>query len=239
MATSRGRNPDWAEDEVVLALDLYFDANERALDDSDERVIALSDFLRSLPRHAVAARRSSFRNPAGVALKLQNLRSIATGKGMSHGSDTDREVWGRFGTDKVGTKARASLIRAATAIESATPDALVPEDEIFAEGRSVTYAHVRRERSRKLRIDLIKDREKKGPLACDLCGLSPAPSLPYGPAVFEAHHLKPLSGTGETATRVRDMALLCANCHRMIHRAIAREKRWVTLDEASDLFKTT
>ena len=26
-------------------------------------------------------------------------------------------------------------------------------------------------------------------------------------------------------------ALLCANCHRLVHRAISREKRWLTLEE--------
>jgi 5-methylcytosine-specific restriction protein A len=29
------------------------------------------------------------------------------------------------------------------------------------------------------------------------------------------------------------MALLCANCHRMVHRAIAQEKRWLSIEEAA------
>ncbi len=32
---------------------------------------------------------------------------------------------------------------------------------------------------------------------------------------------------------MRDVALLCANCHRLIHEAIANEGRWLGIDEAS------
>lgn len=230
-APSGHRNPDWTEDEVVLALDLYFDANERALDDNDPRVIELSDLLRSFPYHAEAARRPSFRNPAGVALKLQNLRQIATGKGMPNSSKTDRGTWESFGSDKSRTRARARLIRAAITMDSAH-GVLVLDDEVFAEGRSATYAHTRRERNPNVRRKLIAAREKRGAAACDVCAHTPDPTLPYAQAVLEAHHLVPLSESGETTTRLSDMALLCANCHRMIHRAIAGQKRWLTLEEA-------
>jgi len=30
-------------------------------------------------------------------------------------------------------------------------------------------------------------------------------------------------------TRLTDLALLCANCHRLIHRVIAVRKEWVTI----------
>lgn len=51
-------------------------------------------------------------------------------------------------------------------------------------------------------------------------------------AMFEAHHIKHLVATSERNTKLRDMALLCANCHRMIHRAIALEKCWLNIEEA-------
>ncbi|RQQ41635.1 hypothetical protein DF145_34655, partial [Burkholderia stagnalis] len=50
-------------------------------------------------------------------------------------------------------------------------------------------------------------------------------------AHFEAHHIIPLSSTGIRITRLSDLALLCANCHRLLHRAIAVEKRWLTVAE--------
>jgi 5-methylcytosine-specific restriction protein A len=36
---------------------------------------------------------------------------------------------------------------------------------------------------------------------------------------MEAHHTLPLAVGAVRVTRAEDLALLCANCHRMIHRA--------------------
>lgn len=44
-----GRNPSWAVDELLLALDLYLEAG--LLDDGDPRVVELSDILNGLPIH--------------------------------------------------------------------------------------------------------------------------------------------------------------------------------------------
>lgn len=72
-----------------------------------------------------------------------------------------------------------------------------------------------------------------GKLFCEMCG---APPLSIKAALhdahFEAHYLIPLSSTGPRTTRLSDLALLCANCHRLLHRAMAIEKRWLTLVEA-------
>jgi 5-methylcytosine-specific restriction protein A len=38
-------------------------------------------------------------------------------------------------------------------------------------------------------------------------------------AVIEAHHILPLAQAGATTTRLADLALVCSNCHRMLHRA--------------------
>ena len=63
-------------------------------------------------------------------------------------------------------------------------------------------------------------RELRGYLECEACGLRPNPVLAdCGEACFEAHHLKPLSELkGVRVTRLEDLAILCSNCHRIIHR---------------------
>ncbi|MCP4547071.1 MAG: hypothetical protein GY835_11450 [bacterium] len=38
-----------------------------------------------------------------------------------------------------------------------------------------------------------------------------------GAGFIEMHHLKPLS-SGERKTTLRQIVLVCANCHRMLHR---------------------
>lgn len=44
---------------------------------------------------------------------------------------------------------------------------------------------------------------------------------------IECHHRTPLHVTGETQTKLSDLALLCSNCHRMIHRT----EQWLTVEE--------
>ncbi|WP_405847976.1 HNH endonuclease [Streptomyces niveus] len=40
-----------------------------------------------------------------------------------------------------------------------------------------------------------------------------------GADCIEVHHLLPLHVAGPRETRLEDLALLCANCHRMCHRS--------------------
>lgn len=231
MAVTHGHgNPDWTRDETILALDLYLDCKGHIPSSSDDRVKALSELLRAFPFHSQAARKESFRNADGVAFKLQNLRQVATGKGLANVSTMDREIWKEFGGDPKRTKDLADLIRSGIALVDVTfeePDA----EEIFPEGRVVTEAHMKRERNPLLRRRLLKKHRQSDDLKCEICGCIP-PVWELGEAIFEAHHILPLSRATERNTRLRELALLCANCHRLIHRAIAREKRWLTIKEA-------
>jgi len=49
-----------------------------------------------------------------------------------------------------------------------------------------------------------------------------------GRGFIEAHHTKALAALVENAkTKLEDLALLCANCHRMIH----SQKPWLSIAE--------
>jgi len=94
---------------------------------------------------------------------------------------------------------------------------------IFQEGgqRALFKKHVMIERNPRL-AKAAKDRRiaKCGKLDCDACDFSFAETYgDIGAGFIEAHHIVPLSELrGERKNRVEDVALLCANCHRMIHR---------------------
>jgi 5-methylcytosine-specific restriction protein A len=47
-----------------------------------------------------------------------------------------------------------------------------------------------------------------------------------GREYIEVHHTLPLHASGETKTKLSDLVLLCANCHRMVHRSAP----WLTPD---------
>ncbi|MBW7472315.1 HNH endonuclease [Marinobacter sp. F4218] len=230
-------NPLWNRDETILALDLYNDCAGKVPDKSDPRVLKLSKLLSEAPFHSRTRRKPNFRNPDGVAFKLQNIRQVQTGKGLDSVSKVDVEVVKELGDDPKTVKSIANLIRESLNTIIPTIDVeIVDEDEEFSEGRLLTRNHKARERSKKIRKKLLDSRSKKGSMACDMCGMSASKFHPEcAESVFEAHHVVPLAEAEKRTTRLSDMALLCANCHRLIHRGISRNRRWLTIQEAKKL----
>jgi 5-methylcytosine-specific restriction protein A len=233
MAVTHGHgNPNWTRDETILALDLYLECKGKVPSSIDQRVKELSDLLREFPYHARAARQPSFRNPDGVGFKLQNLRQVATGKGLGNVSKIDRAVWEELGSRPDEVRRLAILIREGVIASEATETEEV-EDE-FPEGRIVTEEHKRKERNQKLRKKLLKQRLQAGQLKCEICNCGKGPT-DHGEAIFEAHHSLPIAVGGLRKTKLEDMVLLCANCHRLIHRLISKRSRWIGVQEARKL----
>jgi predicted HNH restriction endonuclease len=55
-----------------------------------------------------------------------------------------------------------------------------------------------------------------------------------GEGFIECHHTKPVESLGDdTPTKLSDLALLCSNCHRMIH----AKRPWLSLAELSAALK--
>ncbi|MFA4935500.1 MAG: HNH endonuclease [Candidatus Methanoperedens sp.] len=100
---------------------------------------------------------------------------------------------------------------------------IADEDEAltFAEGKELYRMHRSFERNPAL-ASLAKERKLayEGDLLCEVCGVSfRAFYVEYGAGYIEAHHVIPVSQMkGEAITRIEDIALLCSNCHRVIHR---------------------
>lgn len=89
------------------------------------------------------------------------------------------------------------------------------------EGQVLYKLHKIRERDRKI-IEAKKSKALKehGELKCEACGFDF--KLKYGKlgeGYIECHHLIPLARFETTKeTKLEDLALLCSNCHKMIHR---------------------
>lgn len=231
MARTQGHgNPNWTRDEIILALDLYFNLNGDIPSPKSEVIRELSELLRSLPYHTDAAKQTTFRNPDGVGFKLMNIRQVAAGKGFGNVSNTDRQVWAEFGDRPEEVHRIAAAIK--LGITTVGSERLPEVEQELSEGCLLTALHVRRERNPKVRKLLLGDRLPAG-LHCEICGLSRLDlESSMQEAMFEAHHLVPLAEAGEGKTRLSDLVLLCACCHRLIHRAMAMRSRWISIDEA-------
>lgn len=233
--TKGAGNPDWTWDETLLALDLLY-RHSVPVDRNHPDVRDLSSALRTAEIHPKDGRKDNFRNPDGVSLKLQNLQSaIDPTRGLSS-SKRDREAVAEF---PISRKRELAEIAAAILRElSNEPQpSEVPQDEVFIEGHVITAAH--RRRDARLRRRLL-DKRTEERLICEICDFSP-PSLTrtLRESFFEAHHIVPLSdAVGQTSTRVADMVLLCAGCHRFIHKLISWRKQWVSVETARTLMKS-
>lgn len=229
------RNPDWQRDELILALDLYFKHAPSVPGPEHSEIVALSRLLKDLPIHPARPDPERFRNPASVRSKLYNLAAFdpgrVRGKGRDHGSGLDEEVFREFDGRRDELHRLAVAIRAghrtAEAMQSRGAD---DEEEAFPEGRVLFRIHRARERNATL-AKRAKERalRKDGTLRCIVCEFNFAASYgSIGQGYIECHHTHALSDVAdETATRLDEVALVCSNCHRMIH----RRRPWLKLSE--------
>jgi hypothetical protein len=104
------------------------------------------------------------------------------------------------------------------------------DESAFPEGRAVFSRHRRLERDSAI-AKHAKDRrlERDGELVCDVCGFSFKKKYGHvGAGFIEAHHTVPVSELkGHRKTRVDEFALVCSNCHRMLH----RWRPWLSVTE--------
>lgn len=233
------RNPPWHRDELILALDLYFRLGRTLPDDTHPEVVTLSRFLNSLEIHAKRPDEARFRNPNGVALKLANFRALdQPGHGMRRGGKLDKEVWEEFRADPLRLRNLAAAIeggvQSSEVSMTVTLTALEDEDAEWAEGRLLRRLHQVRERSPKLRkAKKSHAMQQLGKLACEVCRFDFAATYgELGADYIECHHTIPVSElTPGSKARLEDVALVCSNCHRMLH----RRRPWLRLGELSEL----
>lgn len=224
------KNPDWDWQEVVLACDLVADNHWHELRTPHPRVVELSGLLQSLPIHPVIERSANFRSPDAVSRKTTDLATAHPDYqgARTRGGKTDRKVIDQFLRQPDDMRSVARAIREAAAagefdvFSFGTPIAEA-QDEIFVEEGGLLFRrHLERERNPGLRAKKIAEALSQGwGLGCQICGFDFAKRYgPLGEGYIECHHVVPLHATGARTTRLRDLILICANCHRMIHRGI-------------------
>jgi predicted HNH restriction endonuclease len=235
------RNLAWSRDELILALDLYLRHRASPPGKDSAEVNELSEFLNKMSVALARPVAETYRNANGVYMKLMNFRrfdpdyTIGGKVGLTRGNKDEALVWAEFSGDISRLHNVVAAIR--LAIEDSQPGALSGMDEpdiIEAEeGRVLTRLHRIRERSRSL-VDQCKKNalKKHGQLACEACGFDF--SIKYGnlgAGLIEVHHTKPVHTLVDgDKTKLEDLALLCANCHRVVHSS----RRWLTIQQVKD-----
>jgi len=107
---------------------------------------------------------------------------------------------------------------------------LEDDESSFPEGKAQFRRHKRYERDARI---VRKAKEKRlretRTLECDACGFCFQTAYgARGVGFIEAHHNVAISKLGAShRTKVSDIALVCSNCHRMLHRAVP----WLTVHQ--------
>jgi 5-methylcytosine-specific restriction protein A len=135
----------------------------------------------------------------------------------------DKHVIADFLADPAGMRNLAEALRQAESEGDFTTLRAPVADEDYGEEegrlRLLVRRHVERERSTELRRRKIDSVLRAGAaLACEVCGFDlEATYGDRGKGYIDCHHIVPLNVGRLKITRLADLALMCANCHRMIH----------------------
>jgi predicted HNH restriction endonuclease len=104
----------------------------------------------------------------------------------------------------------------------------------FPEGRIIEKTHKARERNYQV-IDLAKSnfKRKYGRLICQVCKFDFEEKYgKIGVDFIEGHHTIAVSEMSpEHKTKPEEIAMLCSNCHRMVH----KKRPWITMEQLSEL----
>ena len=206
-------------------------------------LLALSELLNKLPIHSERLDFGKFRNPRGVYMKLcRILRFDPEYKcvGPAPGGKLEKEIWNECAGDQAMLRTVAGAIRSAMVPQ--TEWALTAEevslDEEASKGTILTRLHRIKERNQKLvRAKKKKTLDRYGCLICKVCAFDFTRQYGHiGYGFIECHHTVPIPRlAGGVKTRLSDLALVCANCHRMLHRG----PRWLSIDVLRTLLKDT
>lgn len=222
------------KDELILCLDLYRREGYSASADSMRE---LSQLLRSIPIEPELATNSSFRSHASVARKLGNFAELDKDvpTGLSNYGAGDKVVWDEYADSPDLLEETAMSIRLnIDEIKSSILEEAGYEVAEAPEGKVLTRTHQFRERNPKI-VEAKKSKvfEETGSLLCEACQFDFDRTYgKRGKGFIECHHMLPISQLDPGhKTKLDDLALVCSNCHRMIH----RKAPWLSITQLKDL----
>lgn len=237
------RNPPWTRDELLVALDYYLDNPDDYFSPTGKGVLDLTAKISQVAKALGLTGSDTLRNANGVSMKLLNFRAHDPKhdtKGLSRGNKLEEVVWAEFADNPAALKKVVVSILDVTQAATVDDAPVLPEDDLTeaTEGQLLTRMHRYRERN----AAIVKRKKasyfkQHGHLCCEACGFDfQATYGERGDGFIECHHTKPVSelAAGET-TKLTDLVLLCANCHRMVHGA----RPWWAVEELRQAIRKT
>jgi hypothetical protein len=214
------RQPRWNIDEVLLAVNTYFEIGDtRNIIPDNPLVIELSQTLRALPIHK--NKDNIFRNTAGVEMILKNIATLDTNSHSSMRSFTNlqKNVYLHYINEK--NKLRGIVI----ALKSCVPllfeyyNPIERSTQVFMAGNILYLYHLYLENMTKI-SKLVKDnyakREKGRCLCCEIELSNCYGELGY--KLLELHYAEPITNYHNGMKVLAGKFVpLCPACHKLAH----------------------
>lgn len=142
----------------------------------------------------------------GNACRIKNI------SGIGNVDEMLLEIWTHFNSHFSSAQQKSESITTSVLVEIENTN---PELSVL-EGALKLATHMVKERNRAIVNEKKRIAIQNGTLKCEVCAFS-FPSV-YNQDFIECHHLTPIAEPGIRETSLSDLALVCANCHRMLHR---------------------
>jgi 5-methylcytosine-specific restriction protein A len=217
-----GTNPNWTREELILALELYYQLDQGQMHKGNPDLINVSNELRGLNIHKDIPDPIKFRNPNSIARRLGNFKTMDEGYdgvGLENSSKLAKEVFKEFKNRRESLKLEATLIRTNLLKPVTQFDSSKLELRLKNQSEFIFNYHKNRE------SDPLVLRVKKetalltaDSLSCEICGFDPVVFYgEIGNDVLEIHYNKGLnSDPGLEASLMEDFIIVCSNCHKVL-----------------------
>jgi Zn finger protein HypA/HybF involved in hydrogenase expression len=186
-------------------------------------VVAVADPISSIPKPSDL----DFKQPnRGACCHLYTIKDIRTKDTINEGTLQQR-LWGLF------QNRNAALDETFRSILSNDID----DDEGVEEGayRTAYRLHKYYERNSAVVKRKKEIAQQQGTLFCEVCGFNFIVRYPQvGTGFIECHHKTPIHNGLIRTTTVNDLALVCSNCHRMLHRLV--KGKYLTVEKLSQIY---
>lgn len=236
MDSNAGRKNLWAKEELILALNFYFQANPLQISVKSpklQNLCAEINELNVLFKEARLADYVNVRSPNSVYMKLCNFLRLDpsySGVGLSRGGKLEEKIWKEFYEDRVYLSEISDCITQIAKDKTKMPrnrtDAILKTSELEVREGALLYSfHKTYERNPRIvnakKQQILADR---GELSCEICDFNFEKVYgELGKNYIECHHIVPLSQYYyQKKTCLNDLIVICANCHRMLHKSLNR-----------------